>query len=348
MAHISRFAFFRHLRAEPNQFILHFRKGKLIRSGAGLAYWFNPLNAALAQIPVEDCETVFLIKERSADFQEINVQITLTYRFTDPERAAARVNFSIGLDTGAWVEQPLERLATLWSQRSVQPARAFLKDVEVSEAIRTGAEVISKSIHDALINDTEIADIGLNLVSVQVDQISPTAELEKALQTPTREAIQQKADEAVFSRRAQAVEKERAIKENELSTEIELAHQQEKLIKQQGANQLLQIDSEAQTEKNRITAQTERQEIIAKAEARDSQIKARGRAESIRLVAEADLDREKRRLEQLQTAPNSLIAGLVLEKFAEKITSINHLNLSPDLFSDTLKNFLDNPPKKAK
>jgi regulator of protease activity HflC (stomatin/prohibitin superfamily) len=346
MAHLSRFGFLRHLRAEPNQFILHFRKGKLIRSGAGLAYWFNPLNAAVAQIPGEDCETTFMIKERSSDFQEVNVQMTLTYRFSDPERAAARVNFSIALDTGVWVEQPLERLANLWSQRSVQPARVFLKEVEISEAIRTGADVISKSIRETLLNDTEIAEIGMTLVNVQVDRIAPTAELEKALQTPTRESIQQKADEAVFSRRAQAVEKERAIKENELVTEIELAHQQEQLIKQQGSNQILQINSEAEAEKNRIVAQTARQEIVAKAEARDTQIRAQGRAESKRLIAEADLDREKRRLEQLKSAPNSLIASLVMEKFAEKISTINHLNLSPDLFSDTLKNFLDGQAKE--
>ena len=51
---------------------------------------------------------------------------------------------------------------------------------------------------------------------------------------PTREAIQQAADEATFQRRAQAVEKERAIQENELQNKIELARREEQLIAQKG------------------------------------------------------------------------------------------------------------------
>ena len=63
MASFGRFLFWRHLRAGPNQHVLHYRRGRLVRSGAGLAYWFNPLSAAVAQVPVEDCETTFLLRE---------------------------------------------------------------------------------------------------------------------------------------------------------------------------------------------------------------------------------------------------------------------------------------------
>ena len=90
MAQIRHYPFLYHLRAEPSQFVLHYRRGALVRSGAGLAYWFNPLSAALAQVPVEDCETTFVLQERSADFQEVSVQCTVTYRFSDPARAAGR------------------------------------------------------------------------------------------------------------------------------------------------------------------------------------------------------------------------------------------------------------------
>ena len=102
MAQIRHYPFLYHLRAEPSQFVLHYRRGALVRSGAGLAYWFNPLSAALAQVPVEDCETTFVLQERSADFQEVSVQCTVTYRFSDPARAASRLDFGISLATGAW------------------------------------------------------------------------------------------------------------------------------------------------------------------------------------------------------------------------------------------------------
>src|SRR3979409_1267235 len=97
MASITLYPFFRHLRAEPNQFILFYREGRLSRSGAGLSVWFNPLSASAAQVPLEDCETTFLLQERTLDFQEISVQCTLTYRIVDSARAAARINFAISL-----------------------------------------------------------------------------------------------------------------------------------------------------------------------------------------------------------------------------------------------------------
>src|SRR5258706_393864 len=106
MANVSSYPLIRHLRAEANQFVLHYRGGRVVRKGAGLSYWFNPLSAAIAQVPAEDCETTFLLEERSSDLQDVVVQITLTYRFSDPERAAGRVNFSISPVTGAWLERP--------------------------------------------------------------------------------------------------------------------------------------------------------------------------------------------------------------------------------------------------
>lgn len=51
MADISKFLFLRHLRANPTAHIRHLRKGILAHDGAGQAFWFRPLNAALARFP---------------------------------------------------------------------------------------------------------------------------------------------------------------------------------------------------------------------------------------------------------------------------------------------------------
>ena len=206
MATLSRLGPWGHLRAEPNQYVLHFRRGKLVRKGSGLAYWFSALSAAVSQVPAEDVETTFVFRELSADFQEVNVQCTLRYRSVDPERTAARVNFTISLANGAWLEEPLDRLASLWSQLARRPARAYVTGVALVDAVRSGAPVIQAAIEDTLRTNPELEAMGLALVSVHVEQVAPSPELEKALQTPTREAIQQKADQASFERRALAVE----------------------------------------------------------------------------------------------------------------------------------------------
>jgi len=297
MTTITRFGFVRHLRAEPNQFILHYRGGAIVRRGAGLAYWFMPLNAAIAQLPVEDVETTFVLTERTADYQDVSVQSTLTYRVVDAEAAAARINFTVSLESGAWVEEPLERLASLWSQRARRSARAYLTSVPLVDAVGRGAEVVRAAMDDALRADPEIAAMGLAVVSVQVQRVAPMPDVEKALQAPVREAIQQRADEAVFARRAQAVENERAIKQNELSTEIELARRQEDLIRRAGANRLLDAQQRAEA----------------------GLVRATGEVDAQRLIAAADADAEARRVSIWHNEPTRVILGLAAQQLAGKV-----------------------------
>ena len=337
MAHIRRYPLLSHLRAEPNQYILHFKKGQLVRSGTSLAYFFNPLSAALSQVPAEDIETTFLLSELSADLQAVAVQIALIYRISDPRKAAERVNFTIGLDTGLWIEKPLARLDAFWSQKAQPAARGYLAKVPIEVAMREGADTISEAIKAALAADAEVAALGLVCVSAQVIKISPSAELEKALQTPTREAIQQKADEATFQRRAMAVEKERAIKENELATEIELARRQEQLIQQNGANQLRAVELESAAARSKTEAEAELQRIRAEAQARDTAVKAQAEAEAQRILLEVENGGERERVAIWSQVPARVHFGLAAQEMAKNLPKIEHLNLTPDLVSESLQ-----------
>jgi regulator of protease activity HflC (stomatin/prohibitin superfamily) len=337
MATISKLGPLRHLRAEPNQYVLHYQGGRVVTRGAGIAYWFNPLSAAIAQVPGEDCEITFSLVERTADFQDVTVQCTLTWRFSDPEAAAARFNFTISLATGAWTDQPLERLANVWSQRAQKPLRLYISQVPVVDAITQGAEVVRSAIEQTLREDPEIAAMGMAVVNVQVTRVMPTSEVEKALQTPTRESIQQRADEATFSRRANAVEKERAIKENELATEIELARKQEQLIRQQGANKLLDVRQQAETERARVDAELARQALVNEAYARDVIARATGDAEARRMISHVDNQAEATRVGLWTETPGHVALGISAMAFAQKIQNINHLNLTPDLVGQALQ-----------
>src|SRR5262249_21214683 len=143
--------------------------------------------------------------------------------------------------------------------------RRYLGTATIEEAVTVGADPIRDAIVAVLDADAGIKKMGMTIGTVRVLSVRATAELEKALQTPTREQIQQRADEATFSRRAVAVEKERAIKENEMATQIELAKRNETLLSQQGQNQALaartaaaaaRITSEADAERDLLQART--------------------------------------------------------------------------------------------
>src|SRR5579862_7626626 len=93
MADIRRFPTVRHLRGAPTQYIRHLRQGKLVHEGTGLSFFFRPLTAVLSEVPVDDRELPLLFHARTADFQDLTVQASVTFRVTDPATACARIDF---------------------------------------------------------------------------------------------------------------------------------------------------------------------------------------------------------------------------------------------------------------
>lgn len=333
---------FRRLRSEPNQLILHYRGGRLVHKGAGIAYWFSPLSAAIAMLPIEDCQSTFLLNERSADFQPIKVQATITYRVSDAEKAAGRFNFSLSIEQGAWLEQPLDRLATVLAQRALPAARQLLSNQALESVLRAGSEPVRAAVMAAFSADTELTAMGIQIVNLVIDQIVPSAELEKALGTPLRESIQARADEAQFQRRAQAVEKERAIKENELATELELERRKQELIQKRGENALLQAQQEAASQRAQIEAAIDRQRLQTEAESQQTRIDAQAKADAQHLLdaQQAIAMREQHAI--WRDTPTAAATAMALAQLATKLQTIGHLNITPDLLGQSLTQLLRN------
>src|SRR5262249_17724802 len=116
MAEITNLLVAKHVRADASTHILHYRGERLRRSGRGLAFWFLPLAASIAELPVDDRELSILFHGRSSDFQDVTAQGVVTYRIVDPAALANRVDFSIDLASGAYRRQPLEKIALLLTE----------------------------------------------------------------------------------------------------------------------------------------------------------------------------------------------------------------------------------------
>ena len=329
MAQIQRFFFLRHLRSEPSSHVLRFRRGRLVRSGRGLAFWFHPLAASIAEVPVDDREQAFLFSGRSEDFQDISVQGTITYRVKDPETLASRIDFGINPKLGVHNRQPLEQLAGLVTQLAQQYALDYIVHTPLRVALQEGIEQIRARIVQGMGASDELAGMGIEVVAVRLAGVAPTSEVEKALQTPTREAIQQQADQATFERRALAVEKERAIAENELQNRIELARREQALIDQEGMN-----------ERRKATEHAEAQRIEAEAEAERTRLSSSGQSDSIRLVEAARNQAEREKMEVYRDLPSGVLFGLAAQQLAGSLQSIEHLNLSADALAPLLTSWL--------
>ena len=329
MAEIKSFVFWRHLRAEPTTHVLFFRGGALKASGRGLALWFSPLGASLAQVPLDDRELPFLFAGRSSDFQDVVVNGVVTFRVQSPEQLASRVDFSIDTKTGLYNKEPLDKLALAVKELAQQLASTFLNRSPLRTILDQGIEVIRDAIHVGLIADEGIRALGLEVVATRISSVKPTSEMEKALQMPTREKIQQLSDEATFSRGALAVEKERAIQENELTSQIELARREEQLIAQRGQN-----------ERKRATETAESKRIEAEAAAKNVTVNADAQAGAIRVLEVAKVEAEKERMDIYRDLPPAALMGLAARELAGKLQSIEHLSLTPDILGSLLQRVL--------
>lgn len=325
MADIQRYPLLSHLRGVPTVYVRQQRRGKLVREGTGLAFWFHPVSAVLSEVPVDDREFPLLFHARTSDFQDITVQASVTYRVTDPAVAAGRLDFSIDPDTGRWRSTPLEQIAGLLAQLAQQHALELLAGLTLPDALAAGLSSVRDRIAAGLAGDPRPRDTGIAILGVRVVAVRPEPEVERALQTPTREEVQQEADRATYGRRALAVERERAIAENELQSQIELAVREERLVTQRGQNERRQAEESAAAERVSADAQAGRERVLAAS-----------RADVIRLVGAADGDAEQARLAAYRELDPMILLGLALRELAGNLPDIGTLHLSPDLVTTAM------------
>src|SRR6266851_4811810 len=221
MADITSYPTTRHLRGTPTMHVRHLRRGSLVHEGAGLSFFFRPLSAVLSEVPVDDRELPLLFHARTADFQDLAVQASVTFRVTDPATACARIDFSIDPDTGRWRGTPLEQVAGLLTETAQQQVLGMIARSPLASVLADGVDQIRDRILHGLTADPRLAETGIAVIGARVVAIRPEPDVEKALRTPAREQMQQDADRATYQRRELAVERERAIAENELANQIE-------------------------------------------------------------------------------------------------------------------------------
>jgi regulator of protease activity HflC (stomatin/prohibitin superfamily) len=328
MADIAGFPLLRHLRGTTTTHVQHVRNGKTIHAGVGAAFWFRPLSAVLSEVPVDDRELPLLFHARTSDFQDVTVQATVTYRLTEPVAVARRIDFSIDPETGRWRATPLDQVAGLLTETAQQYALDLLTGNDLAETLAGGVGSVRQVIADGLAGDSRLSETGIAVVGVRVVALRPEPEVEKALRTPTREQVRQEADRATFERRALAVERERAIGENELQTKIELARREEELVTQRGANARREAEEAAAAGVISTDAEAQRTLTLAEAAAQATRLAgaAQGEAETAHVAAYRDL-------------PETVLLGLAVKELAGNLPNVETLVITPDLLARALAQF---------
>lgn len=335
MADVSKRFFLRHLRSTPTNWVRHSVKGRAKREGLGLVFWYRPLTAVLSEVPVDDRELPLFFHARTSDFTDVTVQATVTYRVAEPAVAATRLDFSIDPYLGVARSRPLDQIATLLAELAQQPALDMLTRLPLAEAL-TEVAAVREAVSAALGDEARLTDVGVQVVSARVVAIRPEPDLERALQTPTREAVQVEADRATFARRAQAVEQERGIAENELQNKIELARREQQLVEQRGVNTRRKAELDAIAQLADVQGQAERGRLLTAGEVERERALAEANAAGVRAIGLAEAEAEAAKLAAYRDLPPAVLHGLALKELAGQLPEIGQLTVTPDVVTGLL------------
>jgi hypothetical protein len=200
-----------------------------------------------------------------------------------------------------------------------------LMTIELRAILAAGVAPVRDRIMAGLSSESTLRDLGIEIAAVRVAGLAAESDVQRALQQPTREAIQQQADEASFTRRALAVEKERAITENELANKIELARREQDLVAQGGANQRRRAEEQAAAEA-----------ISAKASDETERMTARRRADAVRDLEAVKLDAERARAEINAGLGTHILVAIAARELAGQLGKVEHLSITPELLTPLL------------
>lgn len=326
---------FRYIKALPHVYLLQYSKGKVVREGTGLSFFYFAPTTSLVSLPIASSDLPFIFNEVTGDFQEITIQGQVTWRITDPTKTAAMLDFTLDSTGQQYISDDPEKLAKRVLTRVQVALRHHLVNMDLRDALISGPNLVSQT-REALSASEELAQLGVSVLGLSILSLKPTPETARALEASVREELLREADEAAYARRNAAVEQERAIRENELNTDIAVEKKKRKVREEkieadrsvkQKQNLIKQEDMAA-----KITLESENKALTSLA-AENRREKADAEAYAIAAVLKSMANTNPKVLQALASVgmdPSQLVAQ-GFRDLAESADKIGHLNISPDL-----------------
>ncbi len=241
----------RRYKGSPDTHVIQFENGKVKRHGRGLSFFYMPVTTVLMEVPMVSQDVPFVFTETTIDHQEVALQGIMTYHITDPLLVTNSHDFTIGYDTKVPHGDGREKL-TMRLVNAVQgAARRVIADMSLEEALAAAAN-LSVIVVEAVSNHQALSDAGIMVEALHFSSVRAMPEIQKALQTDYRERLQKQADDAIYARRASAIENERELKQRELATEVEIEQRRIELVNTQVRNKLAEAEADAKAERMKL------------------------------------------------------------------------------------------------
>jgi hypothetical protein len=331
----------RFIKFQPTQYIIKYRKGKIVKEGPGLSFYYYVPTTSIVAIPMGSSDAPFIFEQITSDYQTVSIQGQVIFRIIDHKKIAQLLNYTLNTRGDAYISDDPQKL----SQRIVNVARVltkqYIETLQLKDTLKA-TEVLSQKLNDDIKHNKEINSLGIEILGLSLIAVLPNKDTARALEAESREQILRKADDAIYERRNGSIEQERRIKENELNTEVAIETKKKEIREtqmdaeraiQEKQNQIKteQMSAEILLEEKRkslvdLTVENSKSEADAKAYELTAVLKSMGGVDSEVMKALANIGMQ----------PNKLIA-IAFQQIADKAEKIGQLNISPDLLQQIMK-----------
>ena len=328
------------IKAQPTTYLLQFRKGQIVRQGAGLSFFFYAPNSTVVAVPVASRDSGFMLELVTSDFQNVTVQGQISYRVRDPQRTAALMDFSLKPNGQGYASEDPQRLGDRVAMQAKVIVQQAIQALALKQALTASADV-ARAVQQQLEAQPEIQALGLEILGVSIVAIKPTPDIARALEAEARESNLKAADDAIYLRRMASVEHERSIRQNELDTEIAVEQKQRQI-------QETQMDAKAAVMRRQNELRGEQMASDIDLEQRRKDL-VEGQAANTRKLAEAEAHKVSALMDALEKADHRVVQALaaagmqpgqlIAKAFggiAEKAERIGQLNVSPELLNSLM------------
>jgi regulator of protease activity HflC (stomatin/prohibitin superfamily) len=328
------------IKAQPNTFILQYKNGNAIPKGVGRAFFYYAPTSAIVAVPMAGTDVPFIFTEVTADFQEVSVQGQVAYRVRSPEQLAEMVDFTLTPNNRGYATDDPERLPQRVLNQVQVLARAELQHMPLRDALRATDELAS-TLREKLAKNHVLDQLGLEVLDLAILAIKPNPETARALEAEMREQLLRDADVAIYDRRNAAVESERAIRENELNTEIAVENKKCEIREAKiEADRIIQEKRQVMREQEmqgKITIEEKNRDLVGLA-VKNQKEEAEVQAYRTGAVMDAFKDLDPRTTQALAAVgmdPAQLIA-IAFQNFADNAGKIGNLNIAPELLQELM------------
>jgi hypothetical protein len=335
------------MKVPPTTYVLQYKHGRIKREGAGLSFFYYAPTSTIVAVPLASADVPFVFQEATADFQTVTIQGQLTYRVADPKRLASILDFSVDKRRAYYSEDPfagggkpgptesIRKLAERLVHVLQTLTRSIMQRLTLRDALVSSDAIVAEALAKLKQSDA-VSTLGVEILALSILAIQPTPETSRALEAEAREALQRRADEAIYSRRNAAVEQERMIKESELNTEIAVEEKKRQIRETQMAAEIAVEEKKRQVRETQMAAEIaveeQRTQLVDRRvqnERKDADSRAYALTETLKPLRDVDW-KTLMMLGGKGADPRSMIA-LAFQEMAENAQKIGELNVSPDL-----------------